>query len=75
MLSKTKQEIDDVTNNNDSAIFVRIVGKALLKSYNNGSLYALESLLNRSVGMPKQQVDTTLTTEKPIFVSLNLDNK
>jgi hypothetical protein len=54
-------------------MFTRIISKALLKSYNNGNLYALESLLNRTQGMPKQQTELKTTQEKPIFVSLNLD--
>jgi hypothetical protein len=73
MLAMTKAEIEQQTNNADSPMFYRIVGKAMLKSFSNGSLYALESLLNRAVGMPKQQTDITTTQERPIFVTLDID--
>jgi hypothetical protein len=73
MLAMTKEQIEKESNNPESPMFTRIIGKAMIKSYNNGSLYALESLLNRSIGLPKQQIDTTLKAESPIFVTLNLD--
>jgi hypothetical protein len=73
MLAMTKTQIEQESNNPDSPMFTRIIGKAMLKSLNNSSLYALESLLNRSIGMPRQQTDLRTTTEQPIFVSLNLD--
>jgi len=75
MLGMTKAQIETQTNNPDTPMFEKIIGKAMIKSYNNGSLYALESLLNRSIGLPKQQIDTTLTTEKPIFVTLDINSK
>jgi hypothetical protein len=54
-------------------MFYRIIGKALIKSFNSGSLYAVESLLNRAVGMPKQQTELTTFKEQPIFVGIDLD--
>jgi hypothetical protein len=73
LLMYTKNEIDSICNDDNAPMFTRIISKALLKSYNNGNLYALESLLNRTQGMPKQQTELKTTQEKPIFVSLNLD--
>lgn len=75
LLTYTKCEIDEICNNEDEPIFTRIISKALLKSYNNGNLYAIESLLNRTHGMPKQQTELSTTNEKPIFVSLDLNVK
>jgi hypothetical protein len=54
-------------------MFTRIIAKAILKSYDMGNLYALESLLNRTQGMPRQQTELKTIQEQPIFVSLNLD--
>jgi hypothetical protein len=51
----------------------QIISKALIKSYNNGTLYALESLLNRTQGMPKQQTELKTSQEHPIFVTLDID--
>lgn len=71
MLGMTKSEIELEVNNPKAPMFNRIIAKALLKSYQNGSLYAIESLLNRSVGLPKQQSEIMIE-EKKIDVTLNL---
>jgi hypothetical protein len=73
LLMHTKNEMDAICNDENQPMFTRIISKALLKSYNNGNLYALESLLNRTQGMPRQQTELKTTQEQPIFVSLNLD--
>jgi len=75
LLMHTKSQIEDICNDDTQPMFNRIIGKALIKSYNNGNLYALESLLNRTQGMPRQQTDINASFEKPIFVSLDLDVK
>ena len=75
LLTHTKYQIDAISNDDSEPIFTRIVSKALLKSYNNGNLYALESLLNRTHGMPKQQTELTTKNDKPIFVTLDLNVK
>ena len=72
MLSMTKEQVQTECNNPDAPMLNRIIAKAMLKSYNNGSLYALESLLNRTMGMPRQQTELTTTEQSPIFVTLNL---
>lgn len=75
MLGMTKAQIETQTNDPDTPMFQKIIGKAMIKSYNNGSLYALESLLNRSMGMPRQQTELTTIQEQPIFVTLDIDGK
>jgi hypothetical protein len=73
MLGMTKTEIEEQTNNPDSPMIYRIIGKAMLKSFSNGNLYALESILNRAVGMPKQQTELHSNLTKEIKVTLKLD--
>ena len=73
MLAMTKTEIEQQVNNPDSPMFYRIIGKAMLKSFSNGSLYALESLLNRAVGMPKYQAEIESNLRQEINVTLDLD--
>lgn len=75
LLTLTKNEIQDICNNDAETMLNRIIAKALIKSYNNGSLYAIESLLNRTYGLPRQQQDITTTFETPIFVSMQLEAK
>jgi len=72
IMMHTKKEITDIQGDDTQPMIIRIVCKALIKSYNNGSLYALESLLNRTHGMPKQQTTIDTNQENPIFVSLDL---
>ena len=73
MLGKTKSEIESEVNNTEAPMFNRIIAKALLKSYQNGSLYAIESLLNRSIGMPKQQTEIQSNQVQCINVTLDLE--
>jgi len=73
LLMHTKNEIDTICNDENQPMFTRIISKALLKSYNNGNLYALESLLNRTHGTPKQQIQVDTLNERPIFVGIDLD--
>lgn len=72
LLMHTKSEMHSISHDDTQPMFIRIIAKAMLKSYNNGSLYALEGLLNRTQGMPKQQTELKSTQEQPIFVTLDL---
>jgi hypothetical protein len=73
MLGMTKTEIEEQTNNPDSPMFYRIIGKAMLKSFSNGNLYALESLLNRAVGIPKYHKGIESEEGKEFIITLNID--
>jgi hypothetical protein len=73
LLMHTKSQIEDICNDDTQPMFNRIISKALIKSYNNGTLYALESLLNRTQGMPKQQTELSSNQEHPIFVTIDID--
>jgi hypothetical protein len=73
LLMHTKSEIEHICNDDTQPMFNRIISKALIKSYHNGTLYALESLLNRTQGLPKQQTELTTFKEQPIFVGIDLD--
>ena len=73
ILSMTRNEIQSLALDETAPMIERIISNALLKSHQQSNLYALESLLNRTFGTPKQTTFNNQTTEKPIFVSLNLD--
>ena len=72
MLAMSKQQVEMKANDSESAMFFRIIGKAILKSHQNGSLYVLESLLNRSLGMPKQQTEIQNKQHQVMNVTLKL---
>ncbi len=71
ILSLPAEKVSEITSNEEHAILERIIAKALINSLRTGNLYAMESLLNRSVGMPKQQNEIQIE-EKKIDVTLNL---
>ncbi len=73
ILSMTRNEIQSLALDETAPMIERIISNALLKSHQQSNLYALESLLNRTFGTPKQTTFNNQITEKPIFVSLNLD--
>jgi hypothetical protein len=73
LLMHTKSQMQSISHDDTQPMFTRIIAKAILKSYDMGNLYALESLLNRTQGMPKQQTELKTTQEHPIFVTLDLE--
>lgn len=73
ILSMTRNEIQFIALDETAPMIERIISNALLKSHHQSNLYALESLLNRTFGTPKQTTFSNQIIEKPIFVSLNLD--
>lgn len=73
LLGMTLTQVSQEAENEEAPMFNRIIARAMLKTYKTGSLYVLESLMNRTMGLPRQQTELTTIQEKPIFVSLNLD--
>jgi len=73
LLMHTKSQMQSISHDDTQPMFTRIIAKAILKSYDMGNLYALESLLNRTQGMPKQQTELKSIQEQPIFVTLDID--
>jgi hypothetical protein len=50
----TKAEIQSITENEECTLLERMVAKALLKDYEKGSLWNLETIISRAVGKPKE---------------------
>ena len=71
MLSLTEQELNIVAENHSATILELTISRALLNSAKKGSLYALESLLNRSIGLPKITQDVSIES-KEIRITLDL---
>jgi hypothetical protein len=72
MLSMTIEELADVYKNPKATILEKTVANALKRSLEKGSLYSLDTLLNRAVGKPKESVDHTTNGEaiKEITVTI-----
>lgn len=57
LMSMTIDELKEVYNNPQATVLEKTVAAAIRKSIEKGSLYSLETLLSRSFGKPKEQVD------------------
>jgi len=54
ILTMTRNEIEHLANDETASMFERIISNALIHSHRHSNLNALEPLLNRTLGMPKQ---------------------
>jgi hypothetical protein len=71
MLAMNESELTAIVDNGNATIIELTIARALLNGAKKGSLYAMESLLNRSVGMPKIQQEVNIE-QRNVIVSLNL---
>ena len=72
MMSMSIDEINQVVNNEEATMLELTVAKAMQTSIKKGSLYSMETLWNRVLGHPKQEVEQTII-EKPIFKEIDLN--
>jgi hypothetical protein len=54
ILALTKSEIESISANENCSMLERLVSKALLKDLSKGSLWNVETIMNRAVGKPKE---------------------
>ena len=57
MLAMTLEELKDVYEKKESTILEKTIANALKKSLEKGSLYSLDTLLNRTHGKPTEMVE------------------
>jgi hypothetical protein len=72
MLSMTLDELAEVYKNPKATIMEKTVANALKKSLEKGSLYSLDTLLNRAVGKPKESIDHTTKGEGINEIKVNI---
>lgn len=73
ILTFTRNEVEYLSMDESQPMYARMIAGALIKDYERGSLNSLESLLNRTQGTPKQQIQVDTFNERPIFVGIDLD--
>jgi hypothetical protein len=61
MLSMTLDELKEVFEDKQATILEKTIANAMRKSLEKGSLYSIETLISRTFGMPKQEVQTQVT--------------
>lgn len=77
ILAMDIDELKDVYQNQNTTILEKLVASAMKKAIEKGDLNSLEIILNRVHGAPKQEIENTILSQKPIL-SINpivLDNK
>jgi hypothetical protein len=72
MLSMTLDELAEVYKNPKATIMEKTVANALKKSLEKGSLYSIDTLLNRAVGKPKESIDHTTKGEGINEIKVNI---
>lgn len=73
IMSMDEKTIKELIKNPDATMLEKTVARAIVKSYEKGSLYSMDTLLSRVYGKPKETVDATVEA-KVINVTLNLDD-
>ena len=67
MMAMTVDELKQVWDNPKATILEKTIASAMRKSIEKGTLYSLETLLSRVYGMPKQEVESIVHIEQPLF--------
>jgi hypothetical protein len=73
IMAMDEKTIKEVLKNDNATMLEKTVARAIIKSYEKGSLYSMDTLLSRVFGNPKETVDATVEA-KVINVTLNLDD-
>lgn len=60
MMSMTLEDIKKIFEDPNSTMLEKTISNAMFTSLKKGSLYSLETLLNRAIGMPTQTNDVSL---------------
>ena len=72
IMAMDEKQIKDVLKNEEATMLEKTVAKAIIKSYEKGSLYSMDTLLSRVFGKPKESVEATVE-QKVVNVTLKLD--
>ena len=67
MMAMTVDELKQVWDNPKATILEKTIASAMRKSIEKGTLYSLETLLSRVYGLPKQEVESIVHIEQPLF--------
>lgn len=68
MLAIKVQELRKIADNTDSDMLERTIARVLVKSFEKGSLYAIDNLLSRAHGKPAEMIDVQTKESRVIVV-------
>ena len=72
MMAMTLNELAEIFKDEHATILERTIANAMRKSLEKGTLYSLETLISRVLGVPSQTINQ-LITEKPIFNGIDIN--
>ena len=72
IMAMDEKQIKEVVKNDEATMLEKTVARAIIKSYEKGSLYSMDTLLSRVFGKPKETADATVEA-KVVNVTLKLD--
>ena len=75
MLAMTITELKDIYENANSTILEKTIANALRKSLEKGSLYSIDTLLNRTHGKPTEMVQLEAEVNNKIIVNFGSGNQ
>lgn len=67
MLALNLDELEEVIQAKDATVLELTIANALKKGVKSGSIFTAEMLISRVFGQPKQEVETTIIAEQPLF--------
>lgn len=71
MMAMTLSELKEVWDNPQATVLEKTIAAAMKKSIEMGSLYSIETLLDRVYGKPKETVDNTVSGAIKVTLNLN----
>lgn len=74
MLALKVQELRKIADNSNSDMLERTIAKVLVKSFDKGSLYAIDNLLSRAQGKPAEMIDVQTKESRVIVVQYGESN-
>lgn len=75
MLAMTIDELKEIFENPNSTILEKTIANALKKSLEKGSLYSVDTLLNRTHGKPTEMLEVNAETKSQIIVNFGSTNQ
>lgn len=71
LLSKTRSELVELANNDQLPFWISMIAQKANRDFKKGSVHLLDVLFDRVYGKPKEEQETNVIVEQPLFSPLN----
>jgi len=75
LLSKTRAELVQLANNDELPFWISMIAQKANRDFKKGSVHLLDVLFDRVYGKPKEEQDTNVIVEQPLFSPLEPNGK